>query len=216
MSVLQHSKQRGFTIVELLIVIVVIAILAAITVVAYNGISERARNTSRLNTVRQMQQVVQLALTRHSPKELWDAMEADPSGWHKACLGEGYADLTGDTVGDCAKYGATKVSVVPAFNQLMSDLTDLPDMSSYPSLTDTSGQIVSGPFLGSAWVDASDKLVIEYRLEGEGQDCEFSPLVYKLSGSNSMTPSGDPKYTASSNGITECSVVMVAEPHFYD
>lgn len=36
-------KTRGFTIVELLIVIVVIAILAAITVVAYNGIQASAR-----------------------------------------------------------------------------------------------------------------------------------------------------------------------------
>ncbi len=34
--------KRGFTIVELLIVIVVIAILAAITIVAYNGIRQRA------------------------------------------------------------------------------------------------------------------------------------------------------------------------------
>lgn len=36
MSTMQ--ARRGFTIVELLIVIVVIAILAAITIVAYNGI----------------------------------------------------------------------------------------------------------------------------------------------------------------------------------
>lgn len=36
------SKHTGFTIVELLIVIVVIAILAAITVVAYTGIQSRA------------------------------------------------------------------------------------------------------------------------------------------------------------------------------
>ncbi len=36
------KKQHGFTIVELLIVIVVIAILAAVTIVAYNGIRERA------------------------------------------------------------------------------------------------------------------------------------------------------------------------------
>jgi len=39
----------GFTIVELLIVIVVIGILAAITVVAYNGIQTRAKNTKTIN-----------------------------------------------------------------------------------------------------------------------------------------------------------------------
>ena len=42
-SIIMKANTRGFTIVELLIVIVVIAILAAITVVAYNGIQNRAR-----------------------------------------------------------------------------------------------------------------------------------------------------------------------------
>lgn len=42
MSIFQHPKQQGFTIVELLIVIVVIGILAAITIVAYNGIAQKA------------------------------------------------------------------------------------------------------------------------------------------------------------------------------
>lgn len=39
---LQKQKQQGFTIVELLIVIVVIAILAAITPVAFNGVRQQA------------------------------------------------------------------------------------------------------------------------------------------------------------------------------
>lgn len=38
----KSNKQSGFTIVELLIVIVVIGILAAITIVAYNGITQQA------------------------------------------------------------------------------------------------------------------------------------------------------------------------------
>ncbi len=38
------KTSNGFTIVELLIVVVVIAILAAITIVAYNGITQRTKN----------------------------------------------------------------------------------------------------------------------------------------------------------------------------
>ena len=40
------KTDRGFTIVELLIVIVVIAILAAISIVAYNGIQNRGKASS--------------------------------------------------------------------------------------------------------------------------------------------------------------------------
>lgn len=41
-----YSKTFGFTIVELLVVIVVIGVLAAITVISYTGISQRARDAT--------------------------------------------------------------------------------------------------------------------------------------------------------------------------
>ncbi len=44
--------KSGFTIVELLIVIVVIGILAAITIVAYNGIQQRANNASIISAAK--------------------------------------------------------------------------------------------------------------------------------------------------------------------
>ena len=46
MSITKKAQMHGFTIVELLIVIVVIAILTAISVVAYNGIQDRAMDST--------------------------------------------------------------------------------------------------------------------------------------------------------------------------
>lgn len=52
-SISSSLKSNGFTIVELLIVIVVIGILAAITIVSYNGIQQRANNTARIAAAQQ-------------------------------------------------------------------------------------------------------------------------------------------------------------------
>ena len=54
-------RQKGFTIVELLIVIVVIAILAAITVVAYNGIQERARQSKITSDLQMINKAIVVA-----------------------------------------------------------------------------------------------------------------------------------------------------------
>jgi len=45
-KIISRMRQRGFTIVELLIVIVVIGILAAITIVVYNGIQKRGNDAA--------------------------------------------------------------------------------------------------------------------------------------------------------------------------
>lgn len=64
-------KINGFTIVELLIVIVVIAVLAAISVVAYNGTQNRAkaaRANSDLATLRKAVELARVAQNRTLPQ----------------------------------------------------------------------------------------------------------------------------------------------------
>lgn len=56
----QAEARRGFTIVELLIVIVVIAVLAAITIVAYNGIQAKARDSGRMTKLGQLTRGLEL------------------------------------------------------------------------------------------------------------------------------------------------------------
>ena len=59
-------KKSGFTIVELLIVIVVIAILAAISVVAYTGIQARANDSKMINGVAQIEKAMKLYAVNNS------------------------------------------------------------------------------------------------------------------------------------------------------
>lgn len=108
----KHKKQTtGFTIVELLIVIVVIGILAAITVVAFNGVQERAMNTK---TTQALSGWIKALTLYKADKGSW------PSGW--VCLGEGYsyglnAEATG--TGQCRQTNTSGYYVNTAFNNSM-------------------------------------------------------------------------------------------------
>jgi len=78
-----RAKQRkGFTIVELLIVIVVIAVLAAISIVAYNGIQQRARNSQAATVI----QAYKKALLQYATIN-----QAYPTAL-SACLGDDYPE----------------------------------------------------------------------------------------------------------------------------
>ena len=73
-------RSKGFTIVELLIVIVVIAILAAISIVAYRGIQDRAHNTTVQSDLRNVASKIELYRAENAtyPRNLSDALRSDP------------------------------------------------------------------------------------------------------------------------------------------
>ncbi len=109
-NIKSRQQERGFTIVELLIVIVVIGILAGITIVAYSGITLRANQSK----------IVQNAA---SVKSVAEAMNAD-NGFYPALA-----------VGTSANYGLTGGS---ASTKLPSGVTVVPDAATSP-ITSASG-----------------------------------------------------------------------------
>lgn len=114
---MKNSKARGFTIVELLIVIVVIGILAVITIVAYNGIQQRANNNKTTTALSAWIKAMKLYKV---DKGRW------PSNPVAVCLGEGYKFGPDGTAtsgqAQCRQDGATGGFLESTtFNNLMKD-----------------------------------------------------------------------------------------------
>jgi prepilin-type N-terminal cleavage/methylation domain-containing protein len=196
---LPHQKQAGFTIIELLIVIVVIGILAAITVVAYNGIQKRANNISRIASARNAVNLVRSYMT--------------VTGAYPLAAGGGRCIGTGFPNDKCWGIdSATPAVVDPAFN------AKLAPYGTAPHLTTPSVYIkdwVDYGFwhgLGPAYHWSSTRLVdgalkqavIVYFLDGIGVDCGLSDIIRPVGGGDwpSSTVNNEidttmPRYTVS-------------------
>jgi prepilin-type N-terminal cleavage/methylation domain-containing protein len=185
MGIMQRAK--GFTIVELLIVIVVIGILAAVVIVAYNGIQVKAV-TAR--TVQQGSSYNQALLAYKSVNNSYPPLQPNEGG---ACLGTGYKDRDGDGVGDCGE-SAYPLTIDPTFNNALKTI-----LASLPIVNDAT---IPMPYQTSTWVGmsyhyyppnpsdsnpqnrlgftvngASNPNYIMYVVNGSNTNCSLSTLV---------------------------------------
>jgi prepilin-type N-terminal cleavage/methylation domain-containing protein len=81
---MMNQRIRGFTIVELLIVIVVIAILAAIVIVAYNGVQAKARDNRRYVDMQSIQKALEVYKTLNGNYPNYDSGNESPDGWESS------------------------------------------------------------------------------------------------------------------------------------
>lgn len=75
----KNIKNQGFTLVELLIVIVIIAILTVVSLVAYNGLQNQAKTSAAKSTVDTVAKKAELYNTEEGkyPTQLSDLTTAD-------------------------------------------------------------------------------------------------------------------------------------------
>lgn len=88
-----RKSVSGFTIIELLIVIVVIAILASISLVSFSGTQARARDSIRIKDLKEVQKVVELY---HAQNGSYPMSSSGSGAW----------------AGNCTSYGASPQYIV--------------------------------------------------------------------------------------------------------
>ncbi len=198
------SKQKGFTIVEIIIVIIVIGVLAGLVMNMVNSVQVRARNTQRTDTVKKYMTALALYVAEN------DAYPAITTG-NTVCLGENYADVSGNSIGDCRYLSGTSSEVDSAFNDQLRTYfgEELVDVSNVAVTHNPSG----GAFLGAVYSNNSALMVagesrphhIFFLLEGEQQDCTVGNA---LSGSWPNLTVSSTGYNWSNNGATACTISL--------
>lgn len=162
-----RDKQLGFTIVELLIVIVIIGILATITIIVYNGIQTRAQNTATV------QAVGEYAKGIHSYAVINGSYPQDASFPCLGRLGTACGRVTADaSIPNCLGIGGA--SATAGFDAAMKTIFNGTVPQPSGQLMNCGGTMLSGAFYRSTDGKAAN---IFYFLRGNQQCADIGGLV---------------------------------------
>lgn len=220
-----QTKHLGFTVVELVIVIVVIGILAGASVVAFSGIQERAKNTSTALEAAKMNKYLHLYINQHGSEQFKSIIPPPVGGAATtACLGTGYEDVVeGSAVGCYTNQVGQYVTSNSGLDNALGTIGDI--SASYPTITINPDPMdpplrQSSPYL--AYLPATTQHLVDgrpnvfgyirYILDGADVDCVNRPmLVYEgTSGGNYLyTKANNAKNSSFSTfggGYTTCDL----------
>lgn len=183
-SIALRAKRKGFTIVELLIVVVIIAILAAITIVAYNGVQQRAKNAQDAEAVTQFVKSLYASALQNGKYPVVPSYSCISSNPSQIC-----ADTT-STTSACNGFGQATGSTALISN-LQAANVGIPTFSMQP--VQCGGQTYAGAFMN---------------MTSDGSSAAF----YYFAPSSQPCPNGTPGTVTSSisGGMNICTYSLPA------
>ncbi len=155
----KSARARGFTIVELLIVIVVIGILAAISIVAYNGVAAKARDVQREQDVKTIAKALEMYYVDNG---YYPASYCALSGPYPKKI-----NVSWDTTSD-RSWNVLEAALVPKYiSKLLKDPSA--SVETLPGLSGGFNYDYTISWIGSDCSGTTPRYILVYRLKSQAQ-----------------------------------------------